>query len=191
MQCPSSIHLHALASPALLLQSAVILMQLQMIIKSAAAACSPAKKMFRYQSGGQVSPTAGGMVESAFNVSPVGREPQLGSPLTSPRRSIRKIPRAPFKVTHPLYCGNVMHISGLAYVVLFSPWHSTQRNYTDSIGDALMAATTGPVFILSNHGYSTMHKLCVCLCSYGLRMVCSSHCRYALSWLISSTELNV
>lgn len=54
--------------------------------------------MFRYQSGGQATPTAGAAVESAFSTSPVGREPPLGAPALSPKRALRKIPRAPFKV---------------------------------------------------------------------------------------------
>ncbi|KAK9803851.1 hypothetical protein WJX73_008551 [Symbiochloris irregularis] len=58
---------------------------------------SPVKKMFRYQSGGQAS-TAGSPVDTAFNTSPVGREPPMGAHMASPKRALRKIPRAPFKV---------------------------------------------------------------------------------------------
>jgi hypothetical protein len=62
---------------------------------------SPAKKMFRFQSGDAASPTAGAPLESPYAASPVGREAPLGSPLASPKRAQRKIARSPFKARLP------------------------------------------------------------------------------------------
>lgn len=60
--------------------------------------CSPGKKLFRFKSGDVHSPVGGPPSPSPFAMSPVGDDGPLGSPVLSPRRAPRKIPRAPFKV---------------------------------------------------------------------------------------------
>jgi len=51
-----------------------------------------------FVSGDAASPVAGPPPQSPFLTSPVGVESLLGSPVMSPRRPPRKIPRAPYKV---------------------------------------------------------------------------------------------
>ncbi|KAF8062683.1 FZR2 [Scenedesmus sp. PABB004] len=61
-------------------------------------AASPSKKILRFKTGDAASPVAGPPVQSPFLTSPVGVESLLGSPVMTPRRPTRKIPRAPYKV---------------------------------------------------------------------------------------------
>ncbi|KAF5833078.1 activator and specificity factor for anaphase promoting complex [Dunaliella salina] len=63
------------------------------------APCSPSKKLFRYKSGDAASPFGGPASLSPYSMSPVGADAGIASsPMASPRRAQRKIPRAPFKV---------------------------------------------------------------------------------------------
>lgn len=86
--------------------------------------CSPAKKILRFKSGDASSPVAGPPPQSPFLTSPVGVDSLVGSPVMSPRRPPRKIPRAPFKVhmhksqgggallgTHSACCGLLFNVS--------------------------------------------------------------------------------
>eukprot|EP00967_Tisochrysis_lutea_P153441 scaffold302841_cov18-Tisochrysis_lutea.AAC.1 len=59
---------------------------------------SPSKKLFRYKSGDAASPFGGPASLSPYSMSPVGADAGIASsPMASPRRAQRKIPRAPFK----------------------------------------------------------------------------------------------
>ncbi|WIA41163.1 hypothetical protein OEZ86_004780 [Tetradesmus obliquus] len=59
---------------------------------------SPGKKILCFKSGDAASPVAGPPPQSPFLTSPVGVDSIMGSPIMSPRRPPRKIPRAPYKV---------------------------------------------------------------------------------------------
>jgi len=61
---------------------------------------SPSKKLFRYKSGDAASPFGGPASLSPYAMSPVGGDAGIAaSPMASPRRAQRKIPRAPFKAS--------------------------------------------------------------------------------------------
>eukprot|EP00873_Tetraselmis_striata_P009134 jgi/Tetstr1/429398/TSEL_019310.t1 len=59
---------------------------------------SPAKKLLRFKSGGHPNAAAGEPTPSPYSRSPIGLDATHSAAVGSPRRTVRKIARAPFKV---------------------------------------------------------------------------------------------
>lgn len=67
-------------------------------VATASPTKSPSRKLFRYLAGDADAPTAGLPTQSPYARGPIGDDSLAASPLTSPSRVLRKIPRSPFKV---------------------------------------------------------------------------------------------
>eukprot|EP00887_Chlorella_sp_A99_P007257 scaffold2.g7257.t1 len=74
-------------------------------VATASPTKSPSRKLFRYLAGDTDAPTAGLPTQSPYARGPIGDDSLAASPLTSPSRVLRKIPRSPFKARAcPVLC---------------------------------------------------------------------------------------